>query len=216
MVARAAEIGLDFDNMSPAQREDAYAEAYDVLIKVSSYPIWISESPRLTVDEIRAQALMKRARGDLDVILVDYLQLLSAPETGRRRMSSVEVIEHNTRELKILARELDIPVLVLCQLNREVEKRGRDKRSGTFRPTLGDLRGSGSIEQDADWVVFLYRHDHYVDRGEADADEQRKDRLEFIVGKARTAAIKSGGMAYFDPSRARLEDEGPDNDRPGA
>ena len=210
----ASEIGVDFDHISQFERDELSDQVYEALLKTAELPFHISETPEMSIEEITAQATMLKNRTGLDMVLIDYLQLIEPPNLGRGGGGTKE-LEWITRKLKVLARKLDCPVIVLCQLNRAVDRRGAEK-SGNFRPYLTDLRGSGSIEQDADWVCFLYRHDFYVQRGMADEDQQRTDRMEFIMGKVREGAIETGLFAFFDPSRARLEDVSEDNDRPGA
>jgi replicative DNA helicase len=132
--------------------------------RIGSAPLYIDENPNLTVMDIRAKARrMKSTEGGLGLVIVDYLQLM----TGRMNAESRQVeISEISRGLKILARELKIPVVALSQLSRSLESRA-DKR-----PMLADLRESGAIEQDADVVMFLYRDEVYnpdsADRGVAE------------------------------------------------
>src|SRR5207302_1315266 len=119
--------------------------------RLGEAPLFIDDNPHCTVMEMRAKARRTKARyGDLGLIVVDYLQLMTSSTTRRAENRQVEVAEIS-RGLKILARELDCSVMALSQLNRQLETR-QDKR-----PMLADLRESGAIEQDADVVVFLYR-----------------------------------------------------------
>ena len=130
-------------------------------------PLFIDDNPHCTVMEMRAKARRIKARhGDLGLIVVDYLQLMSSPRRSENRQ--VEVSELS-RGLKILARELDCPVMALSQLNRQLEYR-QDKR-----PMLADLRESGSIEQDADVVLFIYRG-RGLQPGVGSAGRRRADR----------------------------------------
>src|SRR5207248_11407962 len=130
------------------------------------------------VMEMRAKARRIRARhGDLGLIVVDYLQLMSTPHRGENRQ--VEVSELS-RGLKILARELEVPVMALSQLNRQLEYR-QDKR-----PMLADLRESGSIEQDADVVCFIYRDEVY------NPESDQRGQAEILVSKHRNGPT---GMA---------------------
>jgi replicative DNA helicase len=121
--------------------------------RLAEAPIWIDDNPNTTVMEIRAKARRLKSRvGDLGLIVVDYLQLM----TGRSSAESRQVeVSEMSRGLKILARELEVPVIALSQLSRTLESR-QDKR-----PMLADLRESGSIEQDADVVMFIYRDEVY-------------------------------------------------------
>ena len=134
--------------------------------------------------EMRAKARRIKARyGDLGLIVVDYLQLMSSPRRAENRQ--VEVSEMS-RGLKILARELDCPVMVGSQLNRQLEYR-QDKR-----PMLADLRESGSIEQDADVVLFLYRDDVY------NPDSDQRGVAEVIIGKHRNGPTGVAKLAFLD------------------
>lgn len=135
-------------------------------------PLFVDTTPNLTVADIRTRSRrIKRLHG-LSLIVVDYLQLL-APNKGTGRESRQEQIEAMSRGLKLLGKELDVPVIAVCQLNRGPETRA-DKI-----PTSADLRGSGSLEQDADVIILLYRPDAY------DKESPRADELDFIVDKNR-------------------------------
>ena len=158
-------------------------------------PLFLDDNPRVTVMEIRAKARrLKMQHGDLGMILVDYLQLMSGGGNSENRQLEVSEISRN---LKILARELEVPIVALSQLSRNLESRS-DKR-----PMLSDLRESGSLEQDADVVIFLYRDEVYnkesPDRGAADV----------IVAKHRAGPIGSmrlvfrGQYARFDNAAPR-------------
>ncbi len=146
-------------------------------------PLYLDDNPRVTVMEIRAKARrLKMQRGDLGLILIDYLQLMSGSATAENRQLEVSEISRN---LKILARELEVPIVALSQLSRNLESRS-DKR-----PMLSDLRESGSLEQDADVVMFLYRDEVYnkesPDRGAAD----------LIIAKHRSGPIGSVRLTFF-------------------
>src|SRR5665811_1723737 len=114
-------------------------------------PVYIDDSGQLTVTDIRAKSRrLKRAQG-LELVIVDYLQLMQGTNRENRQQEIAEI----SRSLKNLARELEVPVIAVSQLNRGLESR-EDKR-----PRLGDLRESGAIEQDSDVVLFIYRHEYY-------------------------------------------------------
>jgi replicative DNA helicase len=133
--------------------EDDWPKITRAVGKLGEAPIWIDDNPNLTVMEVRAKARRLKSRlGDLGLIVVDYLQLMSGRGNAENRQ--VEVSEMS-RGLKILARELETPIVAVSQLSRGLESRS-DKR-----PMLSDLRESGSIEQDADVVAFLYRDEVY-------------------------------------------------------
>lgn len=121
--------------------------------QLTNYKINIDDQARLSLMALRAKANRMKAKGELDMIIVDYLQLMGDEVKGSNREQEISRI---SRGLKILAKELNIPVIALSQLSRAVETRGGDKR-----PQLSDLRESGGIEQDADIVIFLYRPEYY-------------------------------------------------------
>jgi len=151
--------------------------------QLAEAPIWIDDNPNLTVMEIRAKARRLKARlGDLGVIFVDYLQLMSG--SGRAESRQVEISEIS-RSLKILARELETPVVALSQLSRNLEQRA-DKR-----PMLADLRESGAIEQDADVVMFLYRDEIY------DPESADIGTSEVIIAKHRNGPTGTVRLAFI-------------------
>lgn len=121
--------------------------------KLVQAPIFIDDTPAISIFELRAKCRRLMAQHKLDIVIVDYLQLMSGPENAGSREQEVSTI---SRSLKSIAKELNVPILALSQLNRSVEMRG-----GTKRPLLSDLRESGAIEQDADMVVFIHRQDKF-------------------------------------------------------
>jgi replicative DNA helicase len=121
--------------------------------KLVQAPIFIDDTPAISIFELRAKCRRLMAQHKLDIVIVDYLQLMSGPENSGSREQEVSTI---SRSLKSIAKELNVPILALSQLNRSVEMRG-----GTKRPLLSDLRESGAIEQDADMVVFIHRQDKF-------------------------------------------------------
>jgi len=141
-------------------------------------PFYIDDSPRLGVLELRAKARRMAWNGRLDLVMVDYLQLMDPSD---KRVSREQQISEISRSLKALAKELQIPVVALSQLSRAPEQRKGDDR----RPILSDLRESGAIEQDADVVMFLYRPEYY-DREKT--KEEDRNVLEIIVAKQRNGA----------------------------
>ena len=151
-------------------------EAGDILSKA---PIYFDDNPSITVPEMKAK--LRRLK-DVDLVIIDYLQLMNG--TSRRGGDNrVQEISEITRGLKVMAKELNIPVLTLSQLARDSEKRT------SHRPVLSDLRDSGSIEQDADIVLFLYREDYYANEG--DPEESDKNSGECIVAKNRHGEAKT-------------------------
>ena len=150
---------------------------------LQSAKVFIDDNPALTVMDVRARARrIRQQNGDLGVVIIDYLQLMSS--RGRAENRQVEVSEMS-RSLKILARELQCPVIALSQLSRKLEERA-DKR-----PMMSDLRESGSLEQDADVVLFLFRSEQY---GEVPND--KKADAEIIVGKNRNGPTRTAHLTW--------------------
>jgi replicative DNA helicase len=155
-------------------------------------PFWIDDSPVLTVEHIAAKARHLQARSGLDLLVVDYLQLLQLHDAETRQQGIADA----SRKLKLLAKELDIPVLVLSQLSRACELRNNR------RPMLSDLRDSGAIEQDADVVLFLYREEVYM------PDTEEKGVAEILIRKHRNGPIGDRRLRFVDRF-ARFEDTEP-------
>ena len=152
--------------------------------RLAAAPIWIDDNPNLTIMEIRSKARRLKSRlGDLGLIVVDYLQLMTGRSNAENRQVEVSEI---SRGLKILARELECPVMALSQLSRQLELRA-DKR-----PMLADLRESGSIEQDADVVMFIYRDEVY------NLDSPDRGTAEILVSKHRNGPTGNVRLAFLD------------------
>ncbi|HET9089911.1 MAG TPA: replicative DNA helicase [Acidimicrobiales bacterium] len=163
--------------------EADWNRAHDAFGFLQSAKIFIDDNPALTVMDVRSRARrIKQQNRDLGVVIVDYLQLMSS--RGRAENRQVEVSEMS-RSLKILARELECPVIALSQLSRKLEERA-DKR-----PVMSDLRESGSLEQDADVVLFLFRPEQY---GEVPND--KKADAEIIVGKNRNGPTRTAHLTW--------------------
>ena len=155
--------------------------------KLTDAPVYVDDSPAQSVLEIRAKARRLKAEKNVGMIIIDYLQLMSGPQ---RTESREREISHISRSLKSLAKELNIPVIALSQLNRAVETR-TDKR-----PQLSDLRESGSIEQDADVVIFLNRPEYYgIEKDEN--GESTAGVTEVIVGKQRNGPTGMIKLAFI-------------------
>ena len=146
-------------------------------------PIWIDDSPALTLLEMRSKARRLRADNEVGLIVVDYLQLMRSPEYSENRVQEISDI---SRSLKGLARELELPVIALSQLSRASEQRG-----GERKPILSDLRDSGAIEQDADVVVFIHRPEYY-DR----EDETKRGIAEIMLAKHRNGPTGDVTLAF--------------------
>lgn len=151
-------------------------------------PLYIDDTPAQTVLEIRAKARRLKAEKDIGMIVIDYLQLMQGPSNSESRERE---ISHISRSLKSLAKELNIPVIALAQLNRAVETR-TDKR-----PQLSDLRESGSIEQDADVVLFLNRPEYYGIKNFADDGTSTEGVAEVIIGKQRNGPTGDIRLAFI-------------------
>jgi len=143
---------------------------------LSELPIYIDDSPALSTTELRIKALRMKKEKGVDLIIVDYLQLLRGVKKYSSRQEEVAEI---SRSLKALAKELDVPVIALAQLSRQVEQRS-DKR-----PQLADLRESGQIEQDADLIIFLHRPEYYLKLKKKEIPPDLKGKVEIIVAKQR-------------------------------
>ncbi|MBQ9067287.1 MAG: replicative DNA helicase [Clostridia bacterium] len=156
----------------------------DVLNKI---PLYFDDTSNITVNEMKAK--IRRMR-DVDCVMVDYLQLM---KSGTRAESRVQEVSEITRNLKLMAKDLEIPVVVLAQLARGTEQRGK-----SHRPQLSDLRESGSIEQDADIVLMLYRDDYYSDHAEEGEDPEHRevDKVEIIVSKNRHGPTGTVELAW--------------------
>jgi replicative DNA helicase len=163
--------------------DDEWPRLTSAVSILADAPLFIDDSAALTPTEVRAKARrLKREHGDLGLIVIDYLQLMQAPSASENRATEISLI---SRSLKALAKELNVPVIALSQLNRQVE--GRPNK----RPVMSDLRESGSIEQDADIVVFIYRDEVYNE------DTPDKGIAEIIIGKQRNGPIGKVRMTFL-------------------
>ncbi|MGI9078903.1 MAG: replicative DNA helicase [Gemmatimonadaceae bacterium] len=163
---------------------------------LNSAPIWIDDSPSITLLEMRSKARRLKADSDIGLVIVDYLQLIQGPTDSESRQQEISQI---SRSLKALAKELRVPVVALSQLSRAPEQRAGDSK----RPQLSDLRESGAIEQDADLVMFIYRQEVYD--GPTDKDgNSLEGRAELIIGKQRNGPIGIVNL-HFHKSYTRFE-----------
>ena len=154
--------------------------------KLAQAPIFIDDTPGIAVGEMRAKARrLKQSKGALDLIVVDYLQLMSGG--GKRYENRTQEVSAISRGLKALAKELAVPVVALSQLSRAPESRG-----GDHRPQLSDLRESGSIEQDADIVMFIFHEEVYKQD-----DPDLEGKAELIIGKQRNGPIGRVNLAFL-------------------
>src|ERR1700722_11536982 len=179
-----SEARVDANRMRTGNlREADWAKVGNAISRMSDAPIYIDDNPNLTVMDIRARARRLKSRAGLGLVVIDYLQLMTGRHGAENRQ--VEVSE-SSRGLKILARELEVPVVALSQLSRGLEMR-QDKR-----PMLADLRESGSIEQDADVVMFIYRDEIY----NPDSTESQ-GTAEIIVAKHRNGPTGHTRLAFI-------------------
>ena len=167
----SAEAGVPLNHIRKGEMKDEdWNRIANKTAQVSRAPLFIDDSPNLTMMEIRAKARRLKQRFDLKLIVIDYMQLMSS---GKKVESRQLEVSEFSRQIKLLAKELELPVVALSQLNRGPESR-QDKK-----PMLSDLRESGSLEQDADVVILLHREDAY------DKQSQRAGEADFIIAKHR-------------------------------
>ncbi|MDQ8736514.1 MULTISPECIES: replicative DNA helicase [Bacillales] len=179
-----AEANVDAQRMRTGHLEgDDWEKLTMAIGSLSEAQIFIDDTPGITVAEIRAKCRRLKKEKGLGMIMIDYLQLISGRgKAGENRQQEVSEI---SRTLKQIARELEVPVIALSQLSRGVEQR-QDKR-----PMMSDLRESGSIEQDADIVSFLYRDDYY------DKESEKKDIIEIIIAKQRNGPVGTVELVFL-------------------
>jgi len=168
--------------------------------RLSEAPIFIDDTPAITVLEMKAKARRLKAENGLELVVLDYLQLMRA---GGRKDSREQEISEISRSLKALAKELNVPVIALSQLNRKVEDRTNR------RPQMADLRESGAIEQDADVIAFIYRDEVY----NKSEDNPEKGIAEIIIGKQRNGPVGTVKVAFLErytsfEQLARTDDTG--------
>ncbi len=184
---------IDSQRVRTGQLDD---DEWTMLVKASDRvgraPIYIDDTPGITVMELRSKARRLKAEHGLDLVIIDYLQLMQG-RGGKSSESRQQEISEISRSLKSLARELNVPVIALSQLSRSVESRQ------VKRPMLSDLRESGSLEQDADIVMFLYREDYY------DKDTENKNITEIIIAKHRNGPVDTVNL-FFQKEYTKFRD----------
>ena len=187
-----SEAMVDSNKLRTGQLEDDdWTKLASTLGRLSEAPIYIDDTAGISIMEIRAKARKLHIEKGIGLIVIDYLQLIQG--SGSRNASREQEISEISRSLKVLAKELNVPVVALSQLSRSVEKRD-DKR-----PMLSDLRESGAIEQDADIVMFLYRDDYYH------PDSEKKNVSEVILAKHRGGSTGTVDLAWL-PSYTKFTD----------
>jgi replicative DNA helicase len=166
---------------------------------LSHAPVFIDDTPGISIMDMRSKARRLKADHGLDLIIVDYLQLMTVPNGAENRQQEVSII---SRGLKGLAKELAVPVVALSQLSRAVEQRAGAEKG---RPVLSDLRESGAIEQDADLIMFLFREEVYAERENGLLkDPGLEGKAEVIIGKQRNGPIGSVQL-FFHKQYTRFE-----------
>jgi replicative DNA helicase len=179
----ASQAKIDGDDLRKGRvKQDRWPKVVSATEKLANAPLYLDDSSDLGILELRAKARRLHSRADLGLIFVDYLQLMRPEDSSAQR---VEQIGQISRGMKMLARELSVPVVALSQLSRAVESRP-DKR-----PLLSDLRESGNIEQDADLVMFIYRDDYY------NKESERPGEADLIISKHRNGPIGDVALTFM-------------------
>ncbi|GAB2465461.1 replicative DNA helicase [Hymenobacter qilianensis] len=189
----SAEAELDSEKIKKGNLADyEWAQLNHKISSLSSAPIFIDDTPALSIRELRTKCRRLKAHHDIQMIIIDYLQLMSGNTDGGKGAGNREQeIASISRALKGIAKELNVPVLALSQLSRSVETRGGDKK-----PQLSDLRESGSIEQDADMVVFLYRPEYYKIT-EDEMGNPTQGTGEVIIAKHRNGSLETVQLKFI-------------------
>lgn len=189
----ASEAGVDSWKLRTGKlsNDKEFEAVQEAMARLSEANIHIDDEPGTNILKMRSAARRLKNEHGLDMLIVDYLQLMS-PTNTKASDSMVQQVTEISRSLKILARELDVPVIALSQLSRAVEQRGG-------KPRLSDLRDSGSIEQDADVVMFIHRED----KMNKDVESERPNIAEILVEKHRNGAVGSAEL-YFDGDHVRF------------
>ena len=196
----SSETGLSSEKLRTGRLEKHEWEQLNVKVKtLEKAPLFIDDTPSLSIFDLRAKARRLASQHKIKLIIIDYLQLMTAggSQKGGNREQEISTISRN---LKALAKELNVPVIALSQLSRAVETRG-----GSKRPILSDLRESGAIEQDADIVSFIYRPEYYkIDEWDDEERTPTQGQAEFIVAKHRNGGLDNirlkfiGSLGKFD------------------
>jgi replicative DNA helicase len=197
----SSETGLSSEKLRTGKLEKHEWEQLSVKVKdLEKAPLFIDDTPSLSIFDLRAKARRLSSQHGIKLIIVDYLQLMTAGGNGKGGGNREQEISTISRNLKALAKELEVPVIALSQLSRAVETRGSSKR-----PLLSDLRESGAIEQDADIVSFIYRPEYYkIDEWDDDEASPTAGQAEFIIAKHRNGSLENvrlkfiGNLGKFD------------------
>ncbi|AZL15922.1 replicative DNA helicase [Rickettsiales endosymbiont of Stachyamoeba lipophora] len=210
LLSMASEIFSQNINKGALSHEQ-FDKLQHTVATIKHLPIFIDDTPALTISALKTRARRMKRQHNVSMIFVDYLQLLRGVGSSKER-NRVQEISEITQGLKAIAKEINVPVMALSQLSRDVEKR-EDKR-----PLLSDLRESGSIEQDADIVMFIYRESYYLDRKKGKQDTEHRNSAEFqheetiaqktadvIIAKHRSGPIGDAKLC-FDAALTKFSD----------
>jgi replicative DNA helicase len=220
----SSETGLSSEKLRTGKLEKHEWEQLSIKVKdLEKAPLYIDDTPSLSIFDLRAKARRLSSQYGIKMIVIDYLQLMTAGGNGKGGGNREQEISTISRNLKALAKELNVPVIALSQLSRAVETRGSSKR-----PLLSDLRESGAIEQDADIVSFIYRPEYYkIDEWDDEERSPTQGQAEFIVAKHRNGGLDNirlkfvASLGKFDnlddfsspfdalPSKMNLDDTNP-------
>ena len=220
----SSETGLSSEKLRTGKLEKHEWEQLSIKVKdLEKAPLFIDDTPSLSIFDLRAKARRLSSQYGIKMIVIDYLQLMTAGGNGKGGGNREQEISTISRNLKALAKELNVPVIAISQLSRAVETRGSSKR-----PLLSDLRESGAIEQDADIVSFIYRPEYYkIDEWDDEERSPTQGQAEFIVAKHRNGGLDNirlkfiGNLGKFDnlddfsspfdalPSKMNLDDSNP-------
>lgn len=197
----SSETGLSSEKLRTGKLEKHEWEQLSVKVRdLEKAPLYIDDTPSLSIFDLRAKARRLASQHGIKLIIIDYLQLMTAGGAGKGGGNREQEISTISRNLKALAKELGVPVIALSQLSRAVETRGSSKR-----PLLSDLRESGAIEQDADIVSFIYRPEYYkIEEWDDEGHLPTQGQAEFIIAKHRNGSLENirlkfiGSLGKFD------------------
>ncbi|WKN31752.1 replicative DNA helicase [Porifericola rhodea] len=188
----SAEAQLESEKIKKGNLADfEWEQLYHKTADLTEAPIFIDDTPALSIRELRSKCRRLKAQHNIELIIIDYLQLMSGDSSKGNQGNREQEIASISRAMKNIAKELDVPVLALSQLSRAVETRGGDKR-----PQLSDLRESGSIEQDADMVMFLYRPEYYGITEDED-NQPVQGTGEVIIAKHRNGSLETVRLKFI-------------------
>lgn len=185
----SSETGIPADKLRKGNLQDhEFTQLHSRIKKLSTAPIYIDDTPSLSVFELRAKARRLKSKHNISVIIIDYLQLMTAGGNSGNREQEISTI---SRSIKTIAKELNIPIIALSQLSRAVETRGGNKK-----PMLSDLRESGAIEQDADIVSFIYRPEYYDIHQDEDGNPTQGVG-QIIIAKHRNGSLETVNLKFI-------------------